>query len=57
MEALREGIIIPDRGQMYLEIAQAWADADTRPPWRSQNGSIFVCTYVRTVADVDSWAE
>ena len=38
-EALREGIIIPDRGQSHLEIAQAWADADTRPPWRSQTAA------------------
>ena len=56
-EALREGIIIPDRGQSHLEIAQAWADADTQPALEVTDGSIFACTYVRTVADVDSWAD
>ena len=56
-EALREGIIIPDRGQSHLEIAQAWADADTQPAVEVTDGSIFACTYVRTVADVDSWAD
>ena len=55
--ALREGIIIPDRGQSHLEIAQAWADADTQPALEVTDGSIFACTYVRTVADVDSWAD
>ena len=55
-EALREGIIIPDRGQSHLEIAQA-ADADTQPALEVTDGSIFACTYVRTVADVDSWAD
>ena len=56
-EALREGISIPDRGQSHLEIAQAWADADTQPALEVTDGSIFACTYVRTVADVDSWAD
>ena len=55
--ALREGIIIPDRGQSHLEIAQAWADADTQPALEVTDGSIFACTYVRTVADVDNWAD
>ena len=43
--------------QSHLEIAQAWADADTQPALEVTDGSIFACTYVRTVADVDSWAD
>ena len=56
-DALREGILIPDQGQSHLEIAQAWADAATRPALELTPGSSYACTYVRTVADVSSWTD
>ena len=50
-------IVIPDEGQSHLEIAQAWSDAATRPALELTPGSRYACTYVRTVADVSSWAD
>lgn len=56
-EALQKDLVIPDKGQSYLEIAQAWSDASARQALKVTSGSAFACTYVRTVAEVDSWTD
>lgn len=55
--ALQGEILIPDQGQSHLEIAQAWSDAATQPALRVTAGSAFACTYVKTVANVEGFAE
>lgn len=56
-EALQKDLVIPDKGQSHLEIAQAWSDAATQQALKVTSGSAFACTYVRTVAEVDPWTD
>lgn len=53
ISSLRGDIIIPDHGQSYQEIAQAWTDAYEGAMLRATSGSKFACTYVKTTASVD----
>ncbi|HWQ76674.1 MAG TPA: M56 family metallopeptidase [Syntrophomonas sp.] len=60
ISGLRGDIVIPDKGQSYQEIAQAWTDAYEGAMLRATAGSKYACTYVKTAASVkedsmDSW--
>lgn len=60
ISGLRGDIVIPDKGQSYQEIAQAWTDAYEGAMLRTTAGSKYACTYVKTTASVkedsmDSW--
>lgn len=60
IRGLRGDIVIPDNGQSYREIAQAWTDAYEGAMLRATSGSKYACTYVKTAASVkedsmDSW--
>lgn len=53
-------IVIPDKGQSHLEIAQAWVDAVAQAQLDATPGSKCACTYARSVAKLwesqsDSW--
>lgn len=54
---LTSDIVIPDRGQSHLEVAQAWAEQTANTALKVASGSAFACTYVRVIADVDSWSD
>lgn len=60
IRGLRGDIVIPDKGQGYQEIAQAWTEAEEEAMLRVTPGSKYACTYVKTTAfvnkdAVDSW--
>lgn len=60
MDSLRGGIVIPNKGQSYEEIAEEWSEADEGAMLRATPGSKYACTYVITTAYVvkeamDSW--
>ncbi len=57
IDGLSPDIVIPDRGQSRLEIAQAWSEQATAANLLATSGSKFACTYVRVTAEVDSWAD
>ena len=57
---LQESIVIPDRGQSYQEIAQAYVEAYEGIKTRLRPDSETACTYVRCEAEIeeeapDSW--
>lgn len=56
-DALRGDIVIPDRRQSHLEIAQEWSERATAVNLRLTPGSIYACTFVRTAADVERWTD
>ncbi len=54
-DALSGGILIPDRGQSHLEIAQEWSERAAGVGLLVTPGSKYACTFVKTTADVDGW--
>lgn len=52
-DTLTDPIAIPNRGQSYEEIAQAWVDAYEGAMLKVSPGSKYACTYVRNSAQVD----
>lgn len=56
-DALSEDIVIPDRDQSHLEIAQEWSERATAVNLRLTPGSILACTFVRAAADVERWSD
>jgi len=60
ISGLRGNIVVPDKGQSYQEIAQAWTEAEEEAMLRATPGSKYACTYVKITASinkdaVDSW--
>lgn len=60
LAALRGDVVIPDTGQGYLAIAQAWVDAVQAVNLQVTPGSKYALSYVRNVVSVeenamDSW--
>lgn len=53
LAALQGDTVIPDTGQDYLAIAQAWADAVQAVNLRVTPGSKYALTYVRNVVELD----
>ena len=53
--ALVGGIVIPDRGQSQLEVAQEWTDRYIQTALRVTPGSEYACTYVRAEASIWDW--
>lgn len=53
LAALQEDTVIPDTGQDYLAVAQAWADATQNVCLKVTPGSKFALTYVRNVVELD----
>ncbi len=49
---LWDRIVIPDRGQSQLEIAQSWVDAECALYLQMTPGSQYACTYSRGVASI-----
>jgi beta-lactamase regulating signal transducer with metallopeptidase domain len=56
ISGLRGDIIIPDKGQSYGEIAQAWTDAFEGAMLRATPGSKFACIYLTATAFTDEEA-
>ena len=56
MSGLRGDIVIPDNGQSYEEIAQAWTDTYEGAMLYATPGSRFACTYVKSNASVNEEA-
>lgn len=53
---LTENVTIPDHGQSYQEIAQAWVDATQGAMLKVTPGSKYACTYVRNLVSVEETA-
>lgn len=56
-DALSEDVVVPDRGQSHLEIAQEWSERTTAVNLRLTPGSMYACTFVRTTANVENWTD
>lgn len=56
MAGLRGDVVIPDQGQSYQEIAQAWVDATQGAKLKATPGSKYACTYMRNVVEVEEGA-
>ena len=56
-DTLSESIVVPDRGQSHLEIAQEWSERTTAVNLHLTPGSMYACTFVRTTADVENWTD
>lgn len=52
LSALQGDNVIPARGQSYLEIAQAWVDAETQPSLQATPGSNYAFAYVKATARI-----
>lgn len=53
LAALQGDVVIPDTGQDYLAVAQAWADATQNVCLKVTPGSKFALTYVHNVVELD----
>ena len=54
-QSLVDGIVIEDRGQSHLEIANEWAERYAQAFLQVTSGSQYACTYARTDAELWDW--
>lgn len=53
IKGLRGDLVIPDQGQGYQEIAQAWVDAYEGAMLRATPGSKYACTFVNNTVSIN----